>query len=324
MARTSRTPAHETAPAAQWLASRLRPPDDAVVASWVPSGFEAYARILHPVEERGNDAPVRWRDVARWAGVAIDARTSWPDVALPQFTPDAEIPWSGQGPREGSLSRADTLALVRVQARQPTNPCFFGVWEGYGGDLAVRGPDASALPQRVRDFPILELPWRRYELFEGPLSGATCFVEPRFQSPNIWWPTDDSWCVASEIDLPWTYVGGSRQLIDDILANDQLEVMETSPEDSLHTRLPAWLKERVHVAVDDVVIAGSTIFELAGGTVVVTLERRSRKKSYLVTRAERRGGWGETRRSIDTRRPDELRRDVELYVMGAVMSLATL
>lgn len=295
-----------------------------MVSSWIPSGFEAYARILHPVEERDNEELIRWRDVARWAGVAIDSNTSWPEVALPAFPLGAEPPWRGQGPREGSLSRADTLALVHVLALRPTGTCFFGVWEGYGGDLAVRGPDASEVPQRVRDFPILELPWRNYELFEGPLSGATCFVEPRFQSPNIWWPTDHSWCVASEIDLPWTYVGGSRQLIDVILASDQLEAMETSPEDSLQRRLPAWLRERVRVAIDDVVNSGSTAFEIAGGTVVVTLERRRRKKSYLVTRATRRGGWAETRRSIDTRRPDELRRDVELYVTGAVMSLATL
>ena len=324
MARAHSTPAPETSPAATWLAPRLRSPEDAVVSSWIPSGFEAYARILHPVEERDNEEPVRWRDVARWAGVALDSSTSWPEVALPQFTPDVEASWRGQGPREGSLSRADTLALVHVLALRPTGPCFFGVWEGYGGDLAVRGPDASQLPQRVRDFPILQLPWRTYELFQGPFSGATCFVEPRFQSPNIWWPTDHSWCVASEIDLPWTYVGGSRQLIDDILASDQLEAMETSSEEDLQKRLPAWLGERVRVATDDVVNSGSTMFELAGGTVVVTLERRGRKTSDLVTRAARRGGWSETRRSIDTRQPDELRREVELYVTGAVVALTTL
>jgi hypothetical protein len=26
--------------------------------------------------------------------------------------------------------------------------------------------------------------------------------------PNPWWPEDRAWCVATEIDLPYTYVGG--------------------------------------------------------------------------------------------------------------------
>jgi len=41
-------------------------------------------------------------------------------------------------------------------------------------------------------------------------------------------PADRAWCVATEIDFAWTYVGGSRELIDAILADARLEAVETS------------------------------------------------------------------------------------------------
>jgi hypothetical protein len=43
--------------------------------------------------------------------------------------------------------------------------------------------------------------------------------------PNLWWPDDRSWCVASEIDFPYTYVGGSQELIEEILADPSLEAL---------------------------------------------------------------------------------------------------
>ena len=38
-------------------------------------------------------------------------------------------------------------------------------------------------------------------------------------SPNIWWPEDHAWCVATDIDLFDTYVGGSRECIKAILSD---------------------------------------------------------------------------------------------------------
>jgi hypothetical protein len=43
--------------------------------------------------------------------------------------------------------------------------------------------------------------------------------------PNIWWPDDRAWCVASEIDLPYTYVGGEQGLIEEILTHPALEAL---------------------------------------------------------------------------------------------------
>ncbi|MDE3139662.1 MAG: hypothetical protein KGL05_07500 [Acidobacteriota bacterium] len=188
--------------------------------------------------------------------------------------------------------------------------------------MSVQGPVADELPQRVDETPVFELPWRSYAMFEGPVAGATYFSVSRFQSPNLWWPDDRSWCVASEIDLAWTYVAGSKSLIDELLSNPRIEALEASPDDSLHRQLPAWLNDRVNVATDEVIASGSTSVELALGTASVTLVRLSRRKSVLITRSERWSGWGGANIPITNRGPEEMRQEVKGAVEQAILGLS--
>lgn len=43
--------------------------------------------------------------------------------------------------------------------------------------------------------------------------------------PNLRWPDDRAWCVAPEIDFPYTYVGGSSKLIEEIIGHPLLEAL---------------------------------------------------------------------------------------------------
>jgi hypothetical protein len=60
-------------------------------------------------------------------------------------------------------------------------------------------------------------------------------MEPTFefgiwhQSPNIWWPDDRAWCVATELDGYSSYVGGSRACIDSVLASPDVETIGVDP-----------------------------------------------------------------------------------------------
>jgi hypothetical protein len=82
-------------------------------------------------------------------------------------------------------------------------------------------------------------------LFEGPLAAATtmgwqmtgAFRDP--QSPNLFWPDDQAWCVAAEIDLDSTFVGGSVALIDDLLTDGRLEALPADLADPVS----AWSDE---------------------------------------------------------------------------------
>jgi hypothetical protein len=72
--------------------------------------------------------------------------------------------------------------------------------------------------------PKVSLPYRDYLLFT-PLEAASELgwtspwgdFDP--QSPNLFWPQDRTWCVASEIDLFCTLVAGSEALAEALLAD---------------------------------------------------------------------------------------------------------
>ena len=56
---------------------------------------------------------------------------------------------------------------------------------------------------------------------------------PWQQTPNLWWPDDRTWCVASDIDLASTYVGGPRPLLDRLLNDARFEALAVQPTDVL-------------------------------------------------------------------------------------------
>ena len=121
--------------------------------------------------------------------------------------------------RHGSLPAELIDPLIESLKPATTTPdsCLFALWEGYDGSFVPSGLE-----------PKLDLPHRRYHVFAGPIEAALTPFQERGQSANLWWPSDHAWCVASEIDFMWTYIGGSRQCIDSILADSRLETIETT------------------------------------------------------------------------------------------------
>jgi hypothetical protein len=96
-----------------------------------------------------------------------------------------------------------------------------------------------AFPRHILDGPRVRLPAREYIVLEGPLQAAEtlgCWTSSDIffpQSPNLFWPQDRGWCVATEIDLDSTYVGGSPALIDDLLQDPRLEALAVHPDDPI-------------------------------------------------------------------------------------------
>ncbi len=186
------------------------------VASFLPGHFEAYARIYHPFGY-GNPTAVHvpsWRELSASAGVDLSDPTAAMEFAY--------CGWEGGQARTGSIPEAMIGPMVEHLGRATTTPerCFFALWEGHGD---------SPVPLDLE--PTLELPDRRYHIFAGPIEGVqTNFAASLIghQSPNLWWPEDQAWCVATEIDFAWTYVGGTRSCIDALLADPRLEAVETT------------------------------------------------------------------------------------------------
>lgn len=226
--------------AAAWIAPRLGAFGSGV-GGVIPAGFEAYARILHPAESAANE-PVRWDSVAAACGkVAHPLMQFHTVVGVAPTEHDVDTgTWAGSVPEDGTLEPLSLAALLDVLARHTdvSQRCWCCLWEGYGWPFGTERSTGVGAP-RIEFDARVELPQRKYVLFGGPLTAALelgHWPTPNWflpHSPNLFWPGDLSWCVATEIDLFCTYVGGSRALIDDLLADERLEAWEAHLEDPI-------------------------------------------------------------------------------------------
>jgi hypothetical protein len=210
--------------AAQWLVAGLRGFGESVF-SLVPFGFPAYVRVFHPAYRQvGTEAmPVRWTTIA-----AANARLAHPGMQLGALTGSYEALHAAQpgvfdhAPQVGTLPPELATMLAAALARHTTTPdeCWLAVWNGFAGTR-----------DDVRQAPTFLAPHRQYHLLRGPVEAATESVtEPlRTQSPNLWWPDDRAWCVATEIDLNSTYIGCGHACRDEVLALPEVEALTIDP-----------------------------------------------------------------------------------------------
>ncbi|WP_431277618.1 hypothetical protein [Leifsonia poae] len=285
--------------AGAWIAPRLS--GWGRVGGVVPRGFEAYARILHPVEATrveifdaaGDEleypsvidtATWPWAEVARRTGRTMHPLVQWSGLVGSESHVTLDDGWRAQQPRTGFLDPELLASLSETLTRHTSAPdeVVFGVWVGWGEINGSRhilyiaesenGPadveaaiaelqaessasvsplvtaviDAEQAAQRegVQLHSVLELPGREYVLASITVGELTDPTWPRragmgwsdgFEGPmpQLIWPADHAWFVASEIDFDSTIVGGSRALIDAVLAIDALETFEVSADDDL-------------------------------------------------------------------------------------------
>ena len=243
-------------------------PEGALVGEVIPAGFDAYARILHPAERRRGivpGAPVSWAEVARERGKVIHPEVQFPALIgaeLDHRLPETDEFWM---PLEGSLPSELCPALLEILGRHTRTPdrCAFCLWDGFGflhegasaylfaargwrgrlqqGRMRREARRGARIERRsTRDVARVQIhpssdrrgAFREYFLLRGPLESAATFVfdDGHFQSPNLWWPDDRRWVLATEIDDWTTYVGGSRACVDELLASHELEVVPSAPE----------------------------------------------------------------------------------------------
>jgi hypothetical protein len=283
---------------ADWIAERLTPWDEYRITMLVPAGFEAYARVLHPVDtpEDGGRL-VRWADVAAWSGMPLRKDAQFHSIALPPAGPAGPPPFGGHAPQEGTLYTADAEAIAAITRAWTATPdeCWFCVWDGFGWDHAsvsavltengqppeiIGEPRRDPVPAAIRAGPRVRLPNREYLLYQGPAEAVTATAgipDSRGQCANLCWPADHAWCVASEIDLPWTYVGGPRGLIGAILADDRIEALPAAPDDPV-SRVEDWVAAWADDLVDGLLARGEASVRTPRGTVDARLRRPGRRR----------------------------------------------
>ncbi|MDP9239521.1 MAG: hypothetical protein M3O55_02630 [Actinomycetota bacterium] len=214
----------DTGPA-DWVVERVGDFENGV-GSVVPEGFEAYARVFHPASRLVDDheESVTWRQIAEANGRKPHPGMEWTGITGSwKFFHDESQPglWDVE-PHVGSppVGQAARLASLLTPHTLTPDRCWFAVWEGYG----------ALLVSRKARVPKVKLPHHDMFLLCGGLTAVTTSLEPSplGQLANLWWPEDRAWCVASEIDLMTTYVGGTAACITELLSDDLLEVMPVS------------------------------------------------------------------------------------------------
>jgi hypothetical protein len=216
------TPARDATPAG-WLVGVLRTFGESVT-SFVPSGFESYVRVFHPAYRRAGLDLIRvpWVEIA-----AARGKDFHPAMQLSAFTGSDHLEDDCAGvfdeaPETGSLPLELAPPLASALARHTATPelCWFAVWSGFGG-----------LRQEVRAAPMFRLPGREYHLLTGPVDAVTTNVDvaPFEQTPNLWWPEDHAWCVATEVDLSTTYIACSQTCCDQLIDLPDIEALAIDP-----------------------------------------------------------------------------------------------
>lgn len=230
-------PARDAGPA-QWLIDSLR--WEYTVISQVTDRFEAYARVFHParltsgrpstesaIRRLPNNYTARrvtWREVAEANATTMHPAAEWGSLVGTWDLNDSQPGlWNRVPDREG-LDLSVARALSTTLARFTTTPdrAWFAIWVGHG---APPGP------------PEFELPGRQMQLFTGPVTAPwlpdTATADSRVDDVCRWWPDDQAWCVAGDVDLMSTYIGGTRECIDAVLATPGIEVLEVPPEQTI-------------------------------------------------------------------------------------------
>jgi hypothetical protein len=199
--------------------NRVAPTADAAAAAQVGKrfdpgtcvceGFEHHVRITHWVagEEERWDAPPEV--IATVARIGAD-HTSTPAEATFAI-------WDGHGwaSRVSDYYWVNSLRAPRTAVERLRLAAMLR----YASALEHRHQRRVQrwLDGRLSDVPRLELPFRTYLLLRGPVSAAAQLTEPVVVDtlrlvPDLWWPADEAWFVATDVELDATVVSGSGEL----------------------------------------------------------------------------------------------------------------
>ena len=214
--------------AAEWVVAGLRGLAGSVL-SLEPACYSEYVRVFHPAYRRAGShrLAVAWAEIASANGMRMHA-----GVQLGSITGSERYEWDSQPgvfdqpPETGNLPPEQLEPLLDVLVRHTGTPgaCYFAVWDGL-----------AWLPPMVHSAPTFSVPQRTYHLLTGPVEAVRELADSWSpsgapQSPNLWWPQDHAWCVATEVDLKTTYIGADPSCTHELISSPAVEVATVAPD----------------------------------------------------------------------------------------------
>lgn len=241
-------------PAGAWIKPEMTGEGGSVTGN-VPARFESYLRILHPATDK-HDKPVTWGQVASELGRTVHPLAQWDAIVGANRYRNEEPDWPGHEPEWGALPIDTLAALCEVLAPHTATPdrCFYALWmshwnpphrmffvsRDYEAEFEEPPPPKPAFSAEELSRPTLEHGGgREYRVIRGPLRLAPEVPEAVMSdmlspiTPNMIWPEDRAWFLASEIDFDSTLIGGSKRLARTILDDDRFEAFAVGADDLL-------------------------------------------------------------------------------------------
>lgn len=225
-----------------WIELQLQEPpteEPHRVSSCLPDVFERYVKVLNPfhllvgttldesLASLTTASQVRLQDwrFTRLKGLAFEPlpfhrlRLALDLPVFPEInwkTVQAKLGrWLPVGmvfPDEDTLSPATCQTLISALKPFTAGPVYFHFW-------------------------LLAFDWDQDGFFIGQLEDVTeTFGMNRGLTPTTWWPDDRSWCLTTPYDLTFSLIGGSWQLIDQLLKHPDLDCVEVYPSTRVNDR----------------------------------------------------------------------------------------
>lgn len=188
---------------------------------------------------------------AEWLGPELTGREWTVGSLVPERYPRVLRVWAPEPTEDdGWWTRYQHLfeVLAAVGVRHTSSPerAWFGIWDGHGFDtvatlVAHLGPlddderralDGERARLRAEDrrrnaeirsalaaMPRFERPHRAYYLLEGSVAAVSTLRYPGvdgWRNPDLFWPDDRRWLVATDVDFWSLYVGGDGDFLDEL------------------------------------------------------------------------------------------------------------
>jgi hypothetical protein len=217
---------HDMNASYQWIVDNI-PNFEYDVGSLIPPVFESYARVFHPAyrdirtpDGYRKEITVSWHAVARANDRVAHPAMEWGSLVGSWHGPTQPGLWDRQ-PDNGQLPVPETRELSRIlQQYTHSDSVMYAVWEGYS---ILEDYDLGNVER-------FELPFRTMYMKSGSIDDAVNPFGIPDMTANLWWPSDQQWCVATDIDLMTTYVGGNTRCIQAIISSDALEAMPVTSD----------------------------------------------------------------------------------------------
>lgn len=190
-----------------------------------PGSFEAYGRILPPVEIRVSEpACYRWSEIARLTATKLSAAdTSWDDliqaIVSANDGPLQHVNANNIWPHPWEMPRKWRSVIGSILSTHGVSDVTFGVWDGY---------EPSCAPFPCHRY--IALDFRDYHAWSG-----TCADFGRFHAhtpygrifpQDIAWPTSRSWFYRIDTDWSSALIAGTHEMIASLVAACEIEVLE--------------------------------------------------------------------------------------------------